>query len=120
MRRSPGAAALILASTVAMVGSHLLGVEPLRVATTLWFLAVAPGVAFTPALPHRESVARAAVVVAVSLVIETLITTGLLVAGAYDPKAALFAVTAVALTGCAIAASPRGPVVADTMIRIHD
>jgi hypothetical protein len=120
MRRSPAAAALILASTAAMVGSHVLGVEALRVATTLWFLAVAPGVAFTPPLPEREPVARAAVVVAVSLVIETLITTGLLVAGAYDPTAALFAVTAVALAGCALAASPRSPVAADTMIRMHD
>jgi hypothetical protein len=53
-------------------------------------------------------------------VVETLITTALLVAGAYDPAAALFAVTVVALAGCALAASPRGSVAADTMIRIHD
>ena len=116
MRRASGAAALILVSTAVMLASQAVG-GPLRVAATLWFLAVVPGFAFAPALPP---VARAAVVVAISLAIDTAVTTGLLVAGAYDPAAALAALTAVALCGCALAASARGIGAADVFIRLYE
>ncbi len=108
-------ARLVLASIAAVLALQLVDAGLLRMAATLWFLAVTPGLALAPALPRGEPVARAALLVAVSLSVDTAVTTGLLVAGAYDPATALVAIAAVS----ALAVGARGAREGGAVIRVH-
>ena len=87
----------------------------LRVTATLLFVAVAPGLALTPALPG-EPVARIAVAIALSFAVDALVVTALLAAGVYDPEVAFAALAAVAVAGSALTwRAARG----ETFIRLH-
>jgi hypothetical protein len=115
-RRPLTAPALVLAATAAVAAFQLTGGGgAVRVAVTLLFLALAPGLPFTPALPG-EGVARVTVAVALSFAIDALVVTALLAAGIYDPVVAFGVLAVVALAGSALTwRANRGA----TVIRLH-
>ena len=94
---------LVLAATAAMtvlLASRAGGA--LQVAAVLLYLALAPGLPFTPARPG-EPIARAAVAAALSFAIDALVVTALLAAGAYDPAVAVAVVAGIAAAGSVLA-----------------
>jgi hypothetical protein len=72
---------------------------PVRLAISVWFLLVVPGLAYAPMLPPLPGPPRAALVLALSLAIDTAVTTALLVVGELADTAALLALVGVALVG---------------------
>jgi len=120
MRRPSAAPELVLALTVTTIALDIAGAGgPVRVAATMLFLAVAPGLLLAPQLPG-EPLARAAAVVALSFSVDVLVVTALLVIGAYDPHVALAALVVAALAGCRRAVRARRAWDAqETLIRIH-
>ena len=117
MTRRPSAEpVLVLAATAALAALQLTGAPgALRVAATVVFVALAPGLPFTPELPG-ERVARVALAVALSFAIDALVVTALLAAGVYDPEVAFGVLAAIAVSGSALAwRAARG----ETFIRVH-
>jgi hypothetical protein len=109
---------LVLAAVAATGVLQLTGSGgPVRVAATLLFLALAPGLPFTPALPG-EHVARASVAIALSFSIDALVVTALLAAGVYHPGLAFAVLAALAVIGSAVALA-RDAARRETFIRLN-
>lgn len=114
MSPSPRWPALVLASMLAMGLLVLIGAHGApRAGLALWFLLACPGLAIVPLLPPVPPVAQLALVAAVSLAIDTLVVTTMLVAGTFSPAVGVLAVTIACLAGSAaqlVTWSARRPV----------
>lgn len=87
--------------------------SPVRLALALWFLLLCPGMALAPLLPVRSASAQLALGIALSLAIDTAVTTAMLVTGSFSLATGLLALYAVCLAGCGLQArrwaGARGP-----------
>jgi hypothetical protein len=95
-----------------LCAATLLGLLPgvpaaLRAAVAVAFFLVAPGLAWFRSLPVDEPVEQAAVVVALSLTVDVLVTLGLLYAGLTDLLTVLAALLLVVGAGLAVTGSAR-------------
>jgi hypothetical protein len=79
--------------------------SPVRVVAALWFLFVCTGMAFVPLLRIRPPGFELALGVALSLVLDTLVTTTLLLAGGLSEQSGFVALVALCLVGCALQVS---------------
>ena len=93
----PSAVALSIAAAVAAGGLP----TPARAAVVFVFLLVCPGMAFVPLLGVRRWETALALVVATSLVLDTLVAEGMLLAKLWNPAAGLAILGALSLAGAA-------------------
>ncbi len=93
----PGAVALSIAAAVAAGGLP----TPARAVVVFVFLLVCPGTAFVPLLGVRRWETGLALVVATSLVLDTLVAEGMLLAKLWSPTAGLAILGALSLAGAA-------------------
>jgi hypothetical protein len=95
---------LIVASACAVSVLTILGVSgPVRVLVALWFLLACTGMAFLPLLGIRVSrPAAIALVVVLSIVVDTLVATGLTLVGRLSDVGAVLALAGVAILGCGL------------------
>ena len=103
MTRAPRWPAAIGLSA-AMLGALALAgaAAPLRLPVALWLLIVCTGMAWVPLMPVDGLSARLALAIALSLAIDTLAVTALLVADAFSPVSAALALGAVCAAGCVL------------------
>ena len=92
---------------------------PLRLAVTLWFLIVCPGMAFAPLLPGVSPLARLGLGIALSLGLDTAVASTMLSIGAFSATGGLFLLELVCLVGCGLQVDrwERRPVARE--IRLH-
>lgn len=96
-------AGVVLISSVVIACLVLAGAGgPVRVALTFWFLLACPGMVIAATMPIVGRVEAALVVVATSLMIDTLVATCLLIAGRLTPGFALTILIALCGTGSAV------------------
>jgi hypothetical protein len=92
----------IVISGLLMSNLVLADVEgPVRVVVTLWFLLVCTGMAFVPLLGIPSLSSELAVGVAVSLVLDTLVATAIVLVGGLSATSGLLVLEAICLVGCA-------------------
>ena len=89
-----GSAALLAASVAA--GAP----DAVRVPLALWLLLVCTGMSFVPLLPVDDLPARVAAGLAVSVALDVVAVTALLVAGAFSPLGAAALLTVICGAGC--------------------
>jgi hypothetical protein len=75
---------------------------PVRVVVTLWFLFICTGMAFVPLLGIRPLAYELALGVVVSIVLDTLIATALILAGSFTEESGFVSLGGLCLVGCAL------------------
>jgi hypothetical protein len=99
---------VILISSLATAFLLLADVHsPVRVVAALWFLLVCTGMAFVPLLGVRPLGFELGLGVALSIVLDTLVTTTLLVAGGLSANSGLLALVGLCMVGCALQVGVR-------------
>jgi hypothetical protein len=76
--------------------------SPARVVVTLWFLLVCTGMAFVPLLSIPSLAAELALGVVLSIALDTLAATAIVIAGGLSATAGLLALEGICLAGCAL------------------
>ena len=106
---------VILISSLAMAFLLLADVHsPVRLVAALWFLLVCTGMAFVPLLGVRPLGFELGLGVALSIVLDTLVTTTLLLAGGLSEQSGFVALVGLCLAGCAFQVSmPLSPAESD-------
>ena len=92
----------------------------LRVGAALWFLIACPGIAVVPLFADVPGVARVALVLAVSLAIDTAVVTGMLVAGSFSTTVGVLTLAVVCLVGCGAQTMRWVGGRPATEVRLHD
>ena len=110
------AVSLLLLGGLVLADAH----GALRVTAALWFLVACPGLALVPLLPGVPQLGRPALVVAVSLAVDTAVVTPLLVAGSFSPAAATLVLALVCLAGSSAQTLRWAHARPGTVIRLHD
>jgi uncharacterized membrane protein len=96
------APAIVAASVAAAaVALAIGGGSPLRTALALWFLLLCPGLAVGPLLPIRDTWAMLALVLGLSVAIDTVVVSALMYAGAWSTPVIFSALAAMSLAGAA-------------------
>jgi hypothetical protein len=95
---------LIVASACAVGGLTIFDISgPVRVVVALWFLLACTGMAFLPLFGIRlSSLMTLALVPVLSIVIDTLVATGLTLAGTFSEAGAVLALSGVSILACAL------------------
>jgi hypothetical protein len=94
---------VILVSSLAMALLLLADVHsPVRLVAALWFLLVCTGMAFVPLLGVRPLGFELGLGVVLSIVLDTLVTTTLLLAGGLSANSGLLALVGLCMVGCAL------------------
>jgi hypothetical protein len=94
---------VILISSLAMAFLLLADVHsPVRVVAALWFLLVCTGMAFVPLLGVRPVGFELGIGLVLSIVLDTLVTTTLLLAGGLSEGSGFAALVGLCLVGCAL------------------
>jgi hypothetical protein len=94
---------LIVASTIALAALVAADVHgALRVLLALWFMFVCSGMAFVPLLRIRPLAFELALGFVLSLILDTLVATALVVAGALSETSGLITLAALCAVGCAL------------------
>ena len=91
-----GSTALLVILVVADWGG------PLRVAATFWFLLACPGLAWAPLVANRVHHDELALVLAISVALDIVVVTLLLVVGLLSAAGSLIILGALCATGCAL------------------
>ena len=93
----------ILVSGLVLGTLVLAGVEgPVRVVVALWFLLVCTGMAFVPLLSIPSLSTELALGVAVSIVLDTLAATVIVLVGGLSATSGVLVLEAICLVGCAL------------------
>ena len=93
----------ILISGLVMSTLVLANVDsPVRVLVTLWFLLVCTGMAFVPLLSIPSLSTELALGVAVSIALDTLVATAIVLVGGLSATSGLLVLEAICLVGCAL------------------
>jgi hypothetical protein len=90
-----GSAALL--SVLVFAGIH----TPLRLPLAFWFLVMCTGMAFVPLFSIRPQPIELAAGVALSIALDTVVTTGILVVGGLSATSGLVALDVLCAAGCA-------------------
>jgi hypothetical protein len=100
--------AVLAASAIAALAvTHAGAGGPLRALVALWFLAVCPGMAVVRLLELPDVLAELVLAIAVSLSLETIVSTTLVYAGGWSPRTSLDVFAGIALAGAAVQAAAR-------------
>ena len=94
-------AAIVLSGLVLDVAVVVDAAQAVRLVAALWFLLVCTGMSFVPLLGLRGLDAELALGIALSLAIDTFVTTAALVAGGFSMAAGLVVLQLLCLVGCA-------------------
>jgi uncharacterized membrane protein len=95
--------AVIAASAVGAAYVYFAGVEsPVRPVIALWFILVAPGGAFVPVLGVDDVAMEVALTVALSLVLDAIVTGAMVYAGEWSVDTGLGALVVLTLLGVAL------------------
>lgn len=121
MRPSPRWPVVVIATSALVLGALVLADADgaPRVGAALWFLLACPGIAVVPLFPEVPGATRAALVLAVSLAIDTAVVTGMLVAGSFSATAGALALTVVCLAGCGAQTMRWAAARPATEVRLH-
>jgi hypothetical protein len=99
---------VILVSSLAMAFLLLADVHsPVRLVAALWFLLVCTGMAFVPLLGVRPLGFELGLGVALSIVLDALVTTTLLLAGGLSEQSGFVALVGLCLVGCTLQVGVR-------------
>ena len=110
----------ITASGIALLGLVVADVDsPARVALALWFMLFCTGMSFAPLLSTGSAAAELTLGIALSLALDTVAATALLVAGGLSLTTGLIALEAICLTGCALQVWRSCRVRSATVVRLH-
>lgn len=98
---------IVLVSTVALVVLYGADWEgPVRVVVAFWFLLVCPGLAWIPLFPGTSRDAELALVIALSLALDTAVVTTQLALGLLSPAGSLVMLGGICGAGCTLQLRP--------------
>jgi hypothetical protein len=92
----------------------------LRAGAALWFLLACPGIAVVPLFSDVPRAARVALVLAVSLAIDTAVVAAMLVGGFFSTTVGVVALAVVCLVGCGAQTMRWAGSRPVTEVRLHD
>ena len=94
---------VVIPSALVMALLLALGADgPIRILAAFWFLLFCPGLSFVWLLPMRAPAEDLAVGFVLSIVIDTLVATTIVVIGGLTAASGFIVVSAVCLAGCAL------------------
>jgi hypothetical protein len=111
----------VTASTLALVALLIADAQGApRVAAALWFLLACPGMAVVPLLSEVPAVARSALVVALSLAIDTAVITAMLAADLFSTATGALALSGICVAGCAAQGRKWASARTANEVRMHE
>ena len=84
---------------VAVIALFLPGGSPVRVAATLWFVLVCPGMAYVRLLAVADALIEFGLAVVLSICLATIVSLAMVYLKLWHPEAALYLLAAIALFG---------------------